>query len=105
MTKYSISDATLAKLCLLISVPDIKDRFPEYTPSVRTMYRRLEALGITKPYNAYKDFRKSIIGYLPYVLPYQEALQETELVIQEILEETATSIEKEAIAFNERFGA
>ena len=100
---YRLSDKQLVKLVQLTSISDIKRRFPDYSPSIRTMYRRLELIRLNKPSEYKKDFRTYILNQIPYGVTEQEANAHIDKVTQEMLEELCTSIEREAEEYNQRF--
>ena len=99
---YRLSDKQLAKLVQLTSISDIKRRFPDYTPSIRTMYRRMEINRLNKPSEYKKDFRTYILNKIPYGITEQEATAQINKVTQEMLEDLCTSIEIEAEEYRER---
>ena len=87
----------------LASIKEIRDRFPDYSPSERTIYRRLSAIGITKPVEHRREFNKSVLQQIPYGVTDSEAKDCIDRVIQEAFEDLCTSIEKDAEEYKERF--
>lgn len=102
--KYKLTDKRLSELVLLASVPKIVETFPDYTPSLRTIYRRLEKCGITKPRERKRNYKRTLLFSAPSYLTDREAEALIDTKIQTMFEELRLSIEQEAALFNERFG-
>nr|BDD47648.1 hypothetical protein 6 [Paracoccaceae bacterium] len=100
---YRLSDRQLSELVLLVSVSNIVDLFPNYSPAKRTIYRRLERWGISKPEQARKEFRRQLLLAAPPHLTDDDAEVLIEAKIQAMLEDLRTSIESEAQIHKERF--
>ena len=71
--KYKLTDKRLSELVLLASVPKIVETFPDYTPSLRTIYRRLEKCGITKPRERKRNYKRTLLFSAPSYLTDREA--------------------------------
>lgn len=99
---FRLSDRQLSELVCFLSVPEIQQIFPEYSPTVRTIYRRLSAYGITKPGKVRSDFRKELLLAAPPNVSDRDAELLIDLKIQEMLEEAMARIESEASAYKQR---
>ena len=102
--KFEVSTKQIAELCLYLSVPEIQQIIPEYLPSQRTIYRRLERFGILKPDSDRKNFEKELIRAAPSHLTDEEAKNAVEQEIEERIVNLIEQIEREAKAHKERFG-
>ena len=100
---YRLSDKQLSELVLLISVPKIVELFPEYAPTERTIYRRLERHGIIRPLKAQQEYRKNLLLSAPPNLTDRDAEILIDAKIQAMLEEFRVSVEKDAEAYQQRF--
>jgi len=103
-TKFEATTKQIAELCLYLSVPEIQQVIPEYLPSQRTIYRRLERFGISRPDTARKNFEKELIKAAPSNLTDEEVKEDVEQEIEERLVNLIEQIEKEAEAHKERMG-
>ena len=101
--RFKLSDKRLSELCLLISIPKIIERFPDYTPAERTIYRRLERYGITQPRTARKNYRQKLLLQAPAHLTDWQAKTLVDQKIRELIEEICSSIEDAAKQFESRF--
>ena len=100
--KFRLSDKRLSELCLLISIPKIIERFPDYSPAERTIYRRLERYGISQPRVVRKNYRQKLLLQAPSELTDRQAKVLVDEKIRELTEEVFASIEKEAALFEAR---
>ena len=103
-TKFEATTKQIAELCLYLSVPEIQQVIAEYLPSQRTIYRRLERFGISRPDTARKNFEKELIKAAPSNLTDEEVKEDVEQEIEERLVNLIEQIEKEAEAHKERMG-
>lgn len=101
---YTLSDQQLSELVLLTSVADIVKTFPEYAPTGRTIYRRLEKYGIKKPREARNEFKRQLLLAAPPNVSDADAQALIDLKVQAMLEELRASIFSEAREHEERFG-
>ena len=101
--EYKLSDRELSELCLFISVREITRAFPSYTPSPRTIYRRLEKHGIKHPSLARDNFRLRLLKSAPLSLSDTEAKALIEQEIQALFVELCASIERRAEEYRGRF--
>ena len=99
---YKLSDKELSELCLFISVRQIKEVFPDYAPSVRTIYRRLARHGINVPSDAKTNFKTKLLLAAPVELDDREANAQIDEHIQTMFEDVCASIEKRAQLYRER---
>jgi len=102
--KFEVSTKQLAELCLYLSIPEIQKIIPEYLPSQRTIYRRLEQFGIKRPDTDRRKFEIELIKAAPSHLTDEEAKEAVEQEIKERLVNLIEQIEREAKAHKERFG-
>ena len=93
---YKLSDRELSELCLFISVRQIKELFPDYAPSVRTIYRRLAKHGINLPSDAQSNFKTKLLLAAPVELDDNEANALIDKHIQTMFEELCATIENSA---------
>ena len=102
--KFELTTKQIAELCLYLSVPEMKQVIPEYLPSQRTIYRRLERFGILKPDVAKKKFEKDLIKAAPFNLTDKEAREAVEREIERRLVNLIEQIKRDAKAHEERLG-
>ena len=102
--KFELTTKQIAELCLYLSVPEMEQVIPEYLPSQRTIYRRLERFGILKPDAARKEFEKDLIRAAPFNLTDKEAGEAVEREIERRLVNLIEQIERDAKAHEERLG-
>ena len=102
--KFELTTKQIAELCLYLSVPEMKQAIPEYLPSQRTIYRRLERFGILKPDAAKKKFEKDLIQAAPFNLTDKEAREAVEIEIERRLVNLIEQIKRDAKAHEERLG-
>jgi len=102
--KFEVSTKQIAELCLYLSIPEIQQIIPEYLPSQRTIYRRLEQFGIKRPDTDRRKFKIELIKAAPSHLTDEEAKEAVEQEIKERLVNLIEQIEREAKAHKERFG-
>ena len=100
---YRLSDKQLSELVCLIPVPKIIETFPRFSPSLRTIYRRLGSHGIKRPAKVRSDFRRELLLSAPPNVSDKDAELLIDLKLQEMLEELCASIEAEAKEYEERF--
>lgn len=100
--EYKLSDRELSELCLFISVRQIREVFPDYAPSQRTIYRRLARHGINTPTEAQSNFKTKLLLAAPVDLDDREANALIEDHIQTMFEELCATIEKSADLYRQR---
>ena len=93
---YKLTDKQLSELVLLLSVPQIAEMFPRYTPTERTIYRRLNRNGISRPDKARSAYRTSLLLDAPPNLTDREALVLINKNIQDRVEDFRVLVEIDA---------
>ena len=100
---YRLSDKQLSELVCIISIPKIIETFPDYSPSTRTIYRRLALHGIKDFKKVRTDFSRQLLLAAPPHLSDKDAQALIDEKLQRHLEGMIASIEKEAKEYEERF--
>ena len=100
---YKLTDKQLSELVLLLSVPQIAEMFPRYTPTERTIYRRLNRNGISRPDKARRAYRTSLLLDAPPNLTDREALVLINKNIQDRVEDFRVLVEIDAEDSRTRF--
>ena len=101
--RYQLSDKQLLELVCHASIPKIVQTFPDFVPSERTIYRRLEKYGIRSPSQMRDELLHEIVLHAPPEISDERADSLARQEIRYKFEELRTAIFQEAKEFEERF--